>query len=78
MKKHIENSNWLQKNRYIKKIQNSKIDIKNNNKKPSHADENFIFRDGTLYFSKELERKVLFFMTMAMLLAGIFVKLGIF
>ena len=38
----------------------------------------FILKDGKLYFSKEMERKICFFMTMAMLLAGIFVKLGIF
>jgi len=38
----------------------------------------FIFRDGRLYFSKESERKVFFFMTMVMLLAGIGAKLGLF
>ncbi|WP_139786773.1 hypothetical protein [Desulfamplus magnetovallimortis] len=38
----------------------------------------FVFRNGVLYFSRELERKVLFFMTMVMLLAGIAVKMGIF
>lgn len=35
-------------------------------------------KSGKLYFSKEMERKVFFFMTMAMLLAGVCVKLGIF
>lgn len=38
----------------------------------------FAFKDGRLHFSKAVERKVFFFMTMAMLLAGIGVKLGLF
>ena len=38
----------------------------------------FFFKNGRLHFSKEIERKVFFFMTMAMLLAGIGVKLGLF
>ena len=35
-------------------------------------------KEGKSYFSKETERRVCFFMTMGMLLAGVFVKLGIF
>ncbi|MBU1344362.1 MAG: hypothetical protein KKE44_26005 [Proteobacteria bacterium] len=38
----------------------------------------FKCKDGKVYFSKELERRILFFMTMGMLLAGIFVKLKSF
>ncbi len=38
----------------------------------------FIYKDGKLHFSKELERKVFFFMTIIMLLAGLFVKAGVF
>ena len=38
----------------------------------------FAFKDGRLHFSKQAERKVFFFMTIAMLLAGIGVKLGLF
>jgi len=38
----------------------------------------YAFKDGRLHFSKALERKVFFFMTIAMLLAGIGVKLGLF
>jgi hypothetical protein len=34
-------------------------------------------KQGKLYFSRATERRVCFFMTMAMLLAGVFVKLGI-
>jgi len=35
-------------------------------------------KEGKSYFSKDTERRVCFFMTMGMLLAGVFVKLGIF
>jgi hypothetical protein len=36
-----------------------------------------ILENGKLFFSKETERKVFFFMTIFMLLMGVFVKLGI-
>jgi hypothetical protein len=39
---------------------------------------NWNLNQGKSYFSKATERRVCFFMTMGMLLAGVFVKLGIF
>jgi hypothetical protein len=40
--------------------------------------EKLNLKEGKIYFSKAAERRVCFFMTMGMLLAGVFVKLGIF
>ncbi|MCK5541545.1 MAG: hypothetical protein KAH62_00565 [Desulfobacula sp.] len=34
-----------------------------------------LLKDGKVFFSKETERKVFFFMTIIMLLMGVFVKL---
>ncbi len=34
-----------------------------------------VFRDGKLYFTKETERRVLFFMTLVMLASGAVIKL---
>ncbi len=39
---------------------------------------NLNLKEGKFYFSRATERRVCFFMTMGMLLAGVFVKLGIF
>jgi hypothetical protein len=39
---------------------------------------NWNLNQGKSYFSKATERRVCFFMTMGMLVAGVFVKLGIF
>ena len=37
-----------------------------------------VHRDGKTYYSKEAERKFFFFVTILMLLAGIFAKTGLF
>lgn len=42
-------------------------------KKPES--KTILLKDGKLFFSKETERKVFFFMTIIMLLMGVFVKL---
>lgn len=50
------------------------------NKRPEvkNAEPNRIMlKNGKLFFSKETERKVFFFMTIIMLLMGVFVKFGI-
>ena len=39
---------------------------------------NLNLKEGKSYYSRATERRVCFFMTMGMLLAGVFVKLGIF
>lgn len=37
----------------------------------------FLFRHGNLHFTREVERKVFFVLTLGMLVAGILVTLGI-
>jgi hypothetical protein len=43
--------------------------------KPS--EKTFLFRGGSLYFTRTGERKVFFVLTLGMLFAGILMKLGI-
>jgi hypothetical protein len=50
---------------------------KNDRLKTSWLDK-LNLNEGKIYFSKATERRVCFFMTMGMLLVGVFVKLGIF
>jgi hypothetical protein len=38
----------------------------------------FLWRDGKLYFTKELERRIFFILTLIMLGAGIGYRVGIF
>ncbi|MBN1101863.1 MAG: hypothetical protein JXL84_00465 [Deltaproteobacteria bacterium] len=40
-------------------------------------EKTFVVREGTLYFTRNGERRVFFVLTVGMLLAGILVKLGI-
>ncbi|MBU0973529.1 MAG: hypothetical protein KKC20_23010 [Proteobacteria bacterium] len=40
--------------------------------------DNFMAMDGKLFFTKQVEQKVFFAMTMIMLLAGILAKIGLF
>jgi hypothetical protein len=44
-------------------------------KKNSELMKKPMFRDGKLYFTKEVERRILFFMTLIMLASGAVMKL---
>lgn len=57
---------------------NRRMNMTDMTKPGKKAASHFYYENGRFHYSREVERKVFFFLTMAMLLSGIGVKLGLF
>ena len=49
-----------------------------NFKKKDHPEKIIQYENGKIYFSREVERKFFFILTLIMLFAGLLVKIGLF